>query len=130
MHHRLQIPLALSLFTIVSSSLWAQETLEQRVLKLEQRVEALEKAAGANASVSGWRSKGQIKNTHVDLVIMQGDWKGATCNDIGVLLQNVTLSFAANLPDSKPSVIQVKNDPQYGPMTVFQRAPEENESSC
>lgn len=123
MHSRFQIQLVLFLFTIVSSPLWAQETLEQRVLKLEQRVQALEKAAGANTAVSGWRSKGQIKNTQVELMIMQGDWKGASYNDIGVLLQNVTQSFAPNLPDAKPLVIQVKNDPQYGPMTVYQRAP-------
>lgn len=123
MHQRLLIPLALFLFTCVLGPLWAQETLEQRVLKLEQRVQALEKAAGAEASVVGWRSKGQIKHTPVELMIMQGAWDGASCNDIGALLQNMTQNFAANLPDAKPLVIQVKNDTQYGPMTVHKRAP-------
>ncbi|MEI7945857.1 MAG: hypothetical protein WCJ02_04140, partial [bacterium] len=122
MHRCLLVPLVPLLFACASSPLWAQETLEQRVIKLEQRVQALEKAAGAGTSVSGWRSKGQIKMTHVELMIMQGDWAGASCNDIGALLQNVTQSFAPNFPDAKPIVIQVKNDPQYGPMTVHQRA--------
>jgi len=123
MNRHLLIPAALFLFTCALCPAWAQETLEQRVLKLEQRVQALEKAAGADTSVSGWRSKGHIKNTHVELMIMQGAWDGASCNDIGALLQNVTQSFAVHFLDVHPLVIQVKNDAKHGPMTVYKRAP-------